>query len=210
MQLHTYKIKMSEIIPLFFNKNQKDYADYLDMLMETESDYVYDSAQEIVESMDEAAEAEDFIEKISNLVEIEYVPGAILERVCSFLPNLERLYKGDEDIKLNMFLADEDAEERNGFLDEDVTYTFTIETKDLENVMRIGMNAYGEFDWDAHAQSDKDHLMGDPYYIFREMLHYHEACEHKVELSLPAYDDLIEMPSIDEVMEAINKEKEQC
>lgn len=210
MQLHTFKIKMSEIIPLFFNKNQKDYADYLDMLMEAESDYAWDMARDIVDSMDEAAEAEDFIEKISNLIEIRYVPGAILEKVSDFLPNLERLYTGDEDIKLNIFFSDEDAEERNGFLDEDVTYTFTIETKDLENVMRIGMNAYGMFDWDAHSQGDKDHLTSDPYYILREMLHYYEACEHKVELSMPDYDDLIEMPSMEEAMEALEKEKQNA
>ena len=210
MQLHTFKIKMSEIMPLFFNKNKKDLDEYIEDLCSTESDYAWEMARDIVDSKDEAAEAGDYTDTIMDLIETNYLPGAILDKVGDFLPNLERLYTGDEDIKLNIFFSDEDAEERNGFLDEDVTYTFTIETKDLENVMRIGMNAYGMFDWDAHSQGDKDHLTSDPYYILREMLHYYEACEHKVELNMPDYDDLIEMPSMEEAMEALEKEKQNA
>ena len=210
MKLHTYKIKMSEVLCLLFNKNKQDFDDYIEEISEVESDNAYHLAEEIANSKNEAAEAEDYLDTIMNMIEVRYIPGEIMQTVCDFLPNLERLYKGDEDIKLNLFFSDKDADERNGFLDEDVTYTFTIETKDLENVMRIGMNAYGEFDWDAHAQSDKDTLLGDPYYIIREMLHYHEACEYKVELRMPDHEDMIEVPSMEEAMEALEKEKQNA
>lgn len=208
MQKHVFKMTMPEIFTLFFSNTRDEVVDYIDGIVETESQYSYDLAQEVVESLSEAAEPEDYLELISSLIKNGNIGKAIIEKVANSLKGLERIYKGDEDIKLNIFI--EDSIKQYDILGDDKVCTFTIETKDLENVMRIGMNAYGEFDWDAHSQGDKNALLKDGYYILREILHYHEACEYKIELSMPDYDDLIEMPSIDEVMEALEKEKQNA
>ena len=57
-----------------------------------------------------------------------------------------------------------------------------IKCEDPKFFLALGMNAYGEWDWDLHSEEDKEGLCK-PYYIIRECLHYYEACESKPRLN---------------------------
>lgn len=85
----------------------------------------------------------------------------------------------------------------------------------LDQILHRGMEAMGDFDYNAHCDKDKDILKNDFYYILKYMIYYYVACNGgstKPRLSVDfEVDNIVTVPSFDELKKLCEdrmKEKE--
>jgi hypothetical protein len=163
-ELKTYRItsKLSELLCLFSNGNS--FYEDLDRYLEG-FEYSFDNRSELQKLADELeVDYEDvrdvFYENVIFSKSRWQVAVDAIEAYITY--KLE--HNSDVSISLNMN-------------DDNETIIATIKTKHtLDHLISKGMSAYGDFDYDAHSDEDKDTLKNDFYYILKYLIYYYIAC----------------------------------
>lgn len=163
-ELKTYQVtsKLSELLCLFSN-----------------GDSFYESLDRYLENFETSFNNGSELRKLADELEVDYedVRDIFYENVLFSksqhqvaIDALEAYFtykinnNSDVDISLNLN-------------DDNETVIATIKTKrTLDEIISEGMNAYGDFDYHAHSNEDKDTLKNDFYYILKYLIYYYIAC----------------------------------